>query len=160
MRGGWSRWKWKCSPDDVGGRRRRVEVCRCWRERRDHRRRLFRFVMGKADTHRDAHLRLFIPRSTYNTSITENIPERLARRRRGCGWRKRKRKGRRVGSRSPGDAIRARLEILRTVVVPPLNALPPLPPDILLPILSRNVLPRPAPLPPPPSPALPMHLHR
>lgn len=52
------------------GRRRRTEVCRCWRERWGHRRRLFRFVMGKADTHRDAHLRLFIPRSTYNTSIT------------------------------------------------------------------------------------------
>lgn len=33
--------------------------------------------MGKADTHRDAHLRLFIPRGTYNTSITGDILERL-----------------------------------------------------------------------------------
>lgn len=35
--------------------------------------------MGKADTHRDAHLRLFIPRGAYNTSITGDIPERLPR---------------------------------------------------------------------------------
>lgn len=105
---------------------RRVEVRACWRERRDHRRRLFRFVMGKADTHRDAHLRLFIPRSTYNTSITGNIPERLARRgdpRLRLEEKKAQREKDLAESRSPGDAtIRAWLEILRTVVILPLNA--------------------------------------
>lgn len=55
---------------------------------------LFRFVMGKADTHRDAHLRLFIPRGIYNTSITEDILERLARRRRSPRLEKKKGRGR------------------------------------------------------------------
>lgn len=112
--------------------------------------------MGKADTHRDAHLRLFIPRSTYNTPITGNIPERLARRRR-FGWRKRKRDAREGsgGSRSPEDAAkRAWLEILRTVVVPPLNVLlfPPLSSDILLSTLFSFSRVFPA--------LFPMHLHR
>lgn len=50
--------------------------------------------MGKADTHRDAHLRLFIPRGTYNTSITGDIPERFAQRRRSL--RSKGKKGRAV----------------------------------------------------------------
>jgi len=44
--------------------------------------------MGKADTHRDAHLRLFIPRDAYNTYITRDIPERLARTRRSLRLKK------------------------------------------------------------------------
>lgn len=66
--------------------------------------------MGKADTHRDAHLRLFILRSTYNTSITGGIPERLARRRRLLRLKEKKvrwdAKEGSGGSRSPEDAAK------------------------------------------------------
>jgi len=46
--------------------------------------------MGKADTHRDAHLRLFILRDAYNTYITGDSPKRLARRRRSLRLKEKK----------------------------------------------------------------------
>lgn len=122
-------WKWKCITDDV----RCTEVVDENAEADDD---LFRFVMGKADTHRDARLRLFIPRGTYNTSITEDILERYARRRCSPRLEKKKERGREGRGKgieilSPGTAAkRARSEILRTVVVLPLNFLSFLPPCV------------------------------
>lgn len=93
--------------------------------------------MGKADTHRDAHLRLFIPHGTYNTSITGDILERLVQEgdvRPGCRKRKDEAEGRGRGRiSSPGTAAkRARSKILGTVVVLPLNFLSFLPPSVSL----------------------------
>lgn len=79
--------------------------------------------MGKADTHRDAHLRLFIPRGAYNTYITGDIPKRLVRRRRSLRLKQKKarcdaKEGSGSSKSSEDAAKRAWPEILRTVVIP------------------------------------------
>jgi len=42
--------------------------------------------MGKADTHRDAHLKPFIPRGAYNTSVIGGIPVFAVRVKRRTGF--------------------------------------------------------------------------
>lgn len=121
--------------------------------------------MGKADTHRDAHLRLFIPRSTYNTPITGDIPLRegddalVGREGKHAGSRGKDLAGEQESREMRRNVHSPKSLKLVVVVVPPLNALSSsrcflltLFFPILFLSLFRNVLPRLAPLP--------MHFHR